>query len=120
MGRGAAPRPGGVGPLARPPPPDALDMRVRAPGDTPLFRHGDAVLAPVQLKALFGEFAARPTPGRPGFLTLDPAWVRRSIDTRRVPLLGSVTCHVALFPQILGVVQDIADLGLESTIDSFS
>ena len=106
--------------LVRPLIPDDLDMRVRAPGDTPLFRHGDAVLAPVQIKALFGEFAARPTPGRPGFLTLDPAWVRESIDTQRVPLLGNVTCHVALFPQIRGVVQDLIDQGLGRTIDSFS
>ena len=106
--------------LVRPLIPEDLDMRVRAPGDTPLFRHGDAVLAPVQIKELFGEFTARPTPGRPGFLTLDPAWVRANIDTQRVPLLGSVTCHAALFPQIRGVVQDLIDAGLERTVDSFS
>jgi hypothetical protein len=106
--------------LVRPLIPEGLDMRVRAPGDTPLFRHGDAVLAPVQVKELFGEFTARPTPGRPGFLTLDPAWVRANIDTQRVPLLGSVTCHVALFPQIRGVVQDLIDAGIERTVDSFS
>ena len=106
--------------LVRPLLPDDLDMRVRAPGDTPMFRHGDAVLAPVQIKALFGEFTARAMPGHPGFLTLDPAWVRQSIDTQRVPLLGSVTCHIALFPQIRGVVQDLIDEGLGRTIDSFS
>ena len=32
----------------------------------PYFRAGDAVLPPVLLKALFGEFAARPTKGSPG------------------------------------------------------
>jgi hypothetical protein len=100
-------------------PPGAL-LRVRAPGDTPYFRHGDAVLPPVAIKELFGEFAARPRPGQPGFLTLDPAWVRTHIATRRVPLLGAVTCHVALFPQIRGAIAEVVDLGLEETISSFS
>jgi hypothetical protein len=95
-------------------------LRVRAPGDTPYFRHGDAVLPPVAIKELFGEFAARPRPGQPGFLTLDPAWVRANIVTRRVPLLGAVTCHVALFPQIRGAIAEIVDLGLDATISSFS
>jgi len=94
--------------------------KVRAPGDTPYFRQGDAVLPPVRIKLLFGEFAARPTPGRPGYLTLDPAWVRRNIDTQRVPLLGSVTCNVALFPQIRGVVHELIERGLQGTIHSFS
>lgn len=95
-------------------------VRVRAPGDTPVFRHGDAVLPPVLIKALFGEFAARPSPGHPGYLSLDPSWVRRYIDTRWVPLLGRVTCHVALFPQIRGVVRDLIAGGHEGAIDSFS
>ena len=103
-------------PLLRPGPPS----KVRAPGDTPYFRQGDAVLPPVRIKLLFGEFAARPTPGRPGYLTLDPAWVRRNIDTQRVPLLGSVTCNVALFPQIRGLVHELIERGLQDTIHSFS
>jgi hypothetical protein len=95
-------------------------LRVRAPGDTPYFRHGDAVLPPVAIKELFGEFAAKPRAGQPGYLTLDPAWVRANIVTRRVPLLGSVTCHVALFPQIRGAIAEIVELGLEDTIHSYS
>ena len=95
-------------------------LRVRAPGDTPYFRHGDAVLPPVAIKELFGEFAAKPRAGQPGYLTLDPAWVRANTATRRVPLLGSVTCHVALFPQIRGAIAEIVRLGLEDAITSFS
>jgi hypothetical protein len=41
-------------------------VQVRAPGETPYFRQGDAVLPPVLLKSLFGEFTARPVPGDPG------------------------------------------------------
>lgn len=100
--------------------PTGPPSRVRAPGDTPYFRQGDAVLPPVRIKLLFGEFAARPTPGRPGYLTLDPTWVRHNIDTQRVPLLGSVTCNVALFPQIRGVIRDVIERHLQDTIQSFS
>jgi hypothetical protein len=46
--------------------------------------------------------------------------VRRNIDTQHVPLLGAVTCHVALFPQIRGVVQELIDEGLERAVHSFS
>ena len=106
--------------MIRPILPAGTAMKVRAPGDTPYFRHGDAVLPPVRIKLLFGEFQARPRPDEPGFLTLDPAWVRRNIDTQRVPLLGRVTCHVALFPQVRGVVRDLIEAGLRDTIKSFS
>ena len=99
--------------------PGAL-VRVRAPGDTPYFRYGDAVLPPVAIKERFGEFAARPRPGQPGYLTIDPAWVRAHIVTRQIPLLGSVTCNVALFPQIRGAIDEIIDRGLRDSITSYS
>jgi len=94
--------------------------KVRAPGDTPYFRQGDAVLPPVRIKLLFGEFQARPEPGSPGFLDLDPAWVKQNIDTQHVPLLGMVTCNVSLFPQLRGVVNELIDRGLQDTIHSYS
>jgi hypothetical protein len=100
--------------------PDGTLVRIRAPGDTPYFRHGDAVLPPVAIKELFGEFAAKPRVGAPGYLTLDPAWVRSHIVTRRVPLLGEVTCNVALFPQIRGAVAELVERGLQDTITSYS
>ena len=74
----------------------------------------------MQIKSLFGEFAARPEPGRPGWLDVDPAWQREHIDTRTVPLLGRVTCNVALFPQLRGAIRQLIDEGLEETIDSYS
>jgi hypothetical protein len=92
-------------------------VRVRAPGETPYFRQGDAVLPPVQLKLLFGEFAARPGPG--GTLQLDPAWVRRNIATRRVPLLGEVTCNVRLFPQLIGAMREVVASGLSETVRTY-
>lgn len=85
-------------------------LRVRAPGQTPYFRHGDAVLAPVRLKELFGEFAARPVGG--GYLDVDPAWVRDNILTAKVPVLGRVTCHRALFHQLRGALRELVAAGL--------
>ena len=60
-------------------------VQARAPGETPYFRAGDAVLPPVLLKALFGEFAARPAPGQPGSLEVDPAWMGTHLVTTRIP-----------------------------------
>ncbi len=100
--------------------PEGVPVRVRAPGETPYFRQGDAVLPPVRIKMLFGEFAAKPDPSRPGYLLIDPAWERAHIATERVPLLGAVTCNVALFPQIRGAVRELIARGLAGTIHSFS
>jgi hypothetical protein len=95
-------------------------VQVRAPGDTPYFRQGDAVLPPVEIKRLFGEFAAKPTPGQPGFITVDRTWARTHLETRHVPVLGTVTCNVALFPQLEGAMRELIDKRLDDTITSFS
>jgi hypothetical protein len=95
-------------------------VQVRAPGETPFFRSGDAVLPPVTIKALFGEFAARPSPGRPGYLDVDPAWVRTHIVTVRVPLLGEVTCNRALVPQLRDAMSSLQRRGLRSLIHSYA
>jgi hypothetical protein len=100
--------------------PQGLPVQVRAPGQTPYFRQGDAVLPPVQLKLLFGEFAAAPDPARPGYLKIDPAWERAHIATEHVPILGNVTCNVALFPQLRGALRELARRGLQDTITSYS
>jgi hypothetical protein len=95
-------------------PPGGL-LRVRGPGETPFFRQGDAVLSPVRLKVLFGEFAARPIAG--GFLQVDPAWVRTHIVTARVPILGRVRCNRALIPQLRGALAEVEREGLARFLD---
>jgi hypothetical protein len=100
--------------------PRDLPIRVRAPGETPYFRQGDAVLPPVQIKLQFGEFAAAPDRSRPGYLRIDPAWERAHIATERVPILGRVTCNVALFPQLRGALRELVRRGLQGTITSYS
>jgi hypothetical protein len=95
-------------------PPGAL-LRVRGPGETPFFRHGDAVLAPVRIKEVFGEFAAAPLPG--GYLRLDPAWVAENIRVATVPILGRVQCNRALIPQLRGALGDLEAEGLGHLLD---
>jgi len=95
--------------------PPGARVRVRGPGETPVFRHGDAVLPPLRLKELFGEFAAGPLPG--GMLRIDPRWVERNIRTARVPVLGPVTCHRAIVPALRSALQELERRGLDDLID---
>ena len=93
-------------------------IQVRAPGDTPFLRQGDAVLPPVQIKERFGEFDARPAPGPGGFLEIDPSWVHAHIATRQVPLLGEITCNQALFPQLIGAMRELRRRGLGDLVQT--
>ncbi|MGA9748034.1 MAG: M15 family metallopeptidase [Nocardioides sp.] len=51
-----------------------------------------------------------------GRIAPDPAWVARSIATEPVPILGSVTCHVAIFPQLRAAFEEIVSRGLADEI----
>ena len=52
----------------------------------------------VEIKARFGEFAVR-LPYGEDWIGIDPAWLRRNVVTRPVPILGPVTCNRRLFPR---------------------
>jgi hypothetical protein len=95
-------------------------VQVRAPVETPYFRAGDAVLPPVLLKVLFGEFAARDLNGQPGYIEVDPEWRRTHLVTTRIPLLGSVTCHRGIVPQLRGAMAELRSAGLGRLIKSFN
>ena len=79
--------------------PSGEHVTIRGSGETPYLRQGDAVLPQVILKERLGEFAARPEGGD---LVMDPRWVQAHLLTGEVPILGRVTCHRALFPQLRG------------------
>ena len=51
-----------------------------------------------------------------GRIAPDPAWVRANITTETVPILGSVTCHRAIFPQLKAALQQVVDQGLSDEI----
>jgi hypothetical protein len=90
-------------------------LRVRAFGETPFLRYGDAVLPQMMIKEAFGEFAARPVAG--GAIQIDPAWQRDNIVTVSVPLIGRVTCHRFLVAQLRDALQAARAAGVGSEID---
>ncbi|MGH2710391.1 MAG: M15 family metallopeptidase [Actinomycetota bacterium] len=90
--------------------PGAVRVRIRLPGETPVFRHGDAVLSQVQVKEIFGEFAA--IPRSDGTLDVDEEWERENIETGRVPVLGRVTCHRLIVPLVRAALEDLDSRGL--------
>ena len=95
--------------------PQQTKMRVRAPGETPEFRHGDAVLPNVRLKELLGEFSATPSSGPD--IDIDPTWVRDHIETVVMPVIGTVRCNRAIVPQMSAAFEEIIRSGLTDLID---
>jgi ABC-type amino acid transport substrate-binding protein len=51
-----------------------------------------------------------------GRIAPDPAWVSANIATEVVPILGSVTCHRALFPQLRAALEEVVARGLAAEI----
>ena len=95
-------------------------VQVRAPGETPYLRMGDAVLPPALIKRRFGEWDGRPVPGGSGDIEIDPSWVAANIQTATLPVLGRVSCNRRLIPQLRKAMQDLVAQGLASTIHSYS
>ena len=61
-----------------------------------------------------GSFSYRVLDG--GRIAPDPAWVRANIRTERVPILGDVTCHRILFPQLRAALTEVVQRGLADKI----
>ena len=53
-----------------------------------------------------------------GFIDPDPAWVATNIAQGTVPILGSVTCHRVMFPQLGAALAEIESDGLARAIDT--
>ena len=51
-----------------------------------------------------------------GQIAPDPSWVATHIATRTVPILGSVTCNKAIFPQLIAALNDVISRGLADKI----
>lgn len=91
-------------------------LRVRARGETPFLRYGDAVMPQLLVKEAFGEFAARR--GSDGRIMIEPRWASRNLRSERVPLLGRLTCHRALFPQLKAALRSLEADGLSHVLDA--
>ncbi len=96
--------------------PEGVAIRIRAPGESPVLRHGDAVLPPVLIKDRFGEFAYRPGGG----LRFDPepGWVEANIVTSEIPVLGTVRCHRSFLPALEQAMAELARRNLAFLIDA--
>lgn len=90
-------------------------VRIRAEGETPYLRYGDAVLPQAQIKSTFGEFSARRLDN--GYIEIERDWIKDNIVTTRVPLLGKVTCHRILVPQLKAALQQIIGSGLQFLVN---
>ncbi len=95
--------------------PDGVAVRIRAPGETPVLRHGDAVLPQVLIKKRFGEFAYRP--GQDLTFAIEPEWVEANIVTSNVPLLGQVTCHRNLLTAVVRAMEELKESNLAFLVD---
>lgn len=95
--------------------PPGLAVRIRGPGETPVLRHGDAVLPQAAIKERFGEFAYRPGGGIQ--FDVNSAWVEANIVTEKVPLLGTITCHRSLLGALRGALQELERRNLGFLID---
>ena len=65
----------------------------------------------------FGAFSYRYFPD--GTIEPDAAWVRENIETATLPIMGRVTCHRLMIPQLRGALQDVVDAGLASTLNTY-
>jgi hypothetical protein len=101
--------------LSRALPPGRV-LRIRARGETPYLRYGDAVMPQSVIKENFGEFAAKPAPD--GTVVIDPRWTERNIQSARVPILGDVSCHRALVPQLTEALREVRRRSLSFLIDT--
>jgi hypothetical protein len=66
------------------------------------------------LGSLVGTYRYRVAGG--GGVTPDPGWVAANIRTEVVPILGSVTCHKDLFPQLRAALLEVQQRNLSDEI----
>ena len=95
------------------------DGRARLIGTSP----GDAGTQPLsgparqaELKARFGEPMVA-LPYGDDWVRLDPAFLRRRIVTRQVPVLGSVSCHRKMLPALDAAMRELGRRGLARLVD---
>lgn len=86
-----------------------LGQTVSLSGPTPKFLIGRGV------SRLFGSFSYVVHPD--GRISASPEWARTYIRSRRVAILGTVTCHRLMLPQLARAMREIELKGLSKLID---
>ena len=104
----------------------ALERRLRGTGAVlkPLIPESPTPIVPAAVPQqvgtaegdLIGRMSFRIL--RNGFIEPDEAWVKASIATAEVPILGRVTCHRLLLPQLHAALSEIQRRGLSRLVDA--
>jgi len=90
-------------------------LRIRAEGETPWLRHGDAVAPQVFIKLALGEFSYTNRSGSE--FIQDQEFLDQNIAEFEVPILGSVTCHKVVAEMLVGAMAQLVDEGLAHLVD---
>ncbi len=77
-------------------------------------RVGDPLVTGGSVAAAVGTFGYRWFAD--GTVAPDPAWVAENIRSEEVPILGSVTCHKVMLPQLRGALREVVARGLAEKI----
>lgn len=96
--------------------PGGPPLRLRGPGESPVLRHGDAVLTQAEIKERFGEFSYRRAPGEVQ-IEQDPAWLADNLATADVPVLGTVRCHRTVLEAFERALAELERDHLAHTLD---
>ncbi len=94
--------------------PNDHHFRLRSDRGGEFLRYAQGLRPQLFLKRFFGEFSARRLGD--GRLTLNGGWTSRNIRSDSVPILGGVTCHRKLFPQLRGALREVKRKGLSHTV----
>ena len=89
-----------------------LDVVARLGLDTSVQQ--TAFLTGSSIADVVGSFNYRVLGG--GRIAPDPAWVAANIRTEPMPIIGPMTCHQALMPQLRAALEEIAARGLADKI----
>ena len=76
-----------------------------------------AFLTGGSVAAAVGSFSYRPNPD--GTVVPDPKWVAANIRTEQMPIIGRVTGHRVMLPQLRGALNQIASNRLSSKIHTY-
>jgi len=76
-----------------------------------------ALLTGAKAAKAFGAFSYRYFPD--GTIEPDAKWVRANIQSAAVPIMGRVTCHKLMLPQLRGALQAVVDAGLGDQLNTF-
>lgn len=93
---------------------DGASVQVLGP-DLDISVQQTAVLTGGSVAAAVGTFNYQVLSG--GRIAPDPAWVSENIRTQQVPILGTVTCHKVMLPQLEAALREIVERGLADKIN---